>query len=170
MAEQNLNGNREINDDVINKFLRFFIEGEKDNCWLWFGSLNEDGYGRFICNYEYYFAHRVSYLYYNSLLKSTLLVLHKRECFNKNCVNPNHLYSGTQKDNQEDRSIVYPESYNHCKGESNIMHKLTEQDIRDIRYKKKRLGYKYHQLAKEYSINEAYIGLIVQGKAWKHVK
>jgi len=169
MTEQNLNGDRKINKEVIEKFLNNFIKGEENKCWLWFGTLHE-GYGRFMCNGEYYFAHRVSCLYYNNLIKSPLLALHIRECFNKNCVNPNHLYLGTQKENQEDRSIIYPESYNHCKGESNVTHKLTEQDIRDIRYKKKCLKHKLHQLAKEYNITESYIGLIVQGKAWKHIK
>ncbi len=166
MSELNVDGSREINDKVIEKFLANFIIGGKDDCWEWFGSTH-DGYGKFTVKNIFYFAHRVSWLYCNNKLKSNLLILHT--CDNRLCVNWHHLYAGTNSDNQRDRSLRKPESYGHCVGENNNAHKLTDNKIKDIRLKRI-LGAKLHQLAKEYKISENYISLICQGKRWSHVK
>lgn len=70
------------------------------SCWHWTASLSKDGYGKFKMAYEVIGAHRVSWVIYNGPIKNKLFVLHK--CNVRKCVNPKHLYLGTDKDNVRD--------------------------------------------------------------------
>lgn len=66
-------------------------------CWEWQGRLNQAGYGELGRHTR---AHRVSYALHKSDPQG-LCVLHK--CDNPPCVNPEHLFLGTRKDNNQDR-------------------------------------------------------------------
>lgn len=72
-----------------------------NDCLEWTGSLNEAGYGRFQINYKAVLAHRVSWQLNHGVIPDEAFVLHK--CDNPKCVNPNHLYLGTQMNNMQDR-------------------------------------------------------------------
>ncbi len=72
-------------------------------CWLWTGSgSNVTGYGRARVFGQYTGAHRAS-LWLTTLRKPVQWVLHK--CDNPPCVNPDHLYEGTPKENAMDREL-----------------------------------------------------------------
>lgn len=85
---------------------RFWSKVHKtDTCWLWTGSTNEDGYGRFnlYCLVGHNLlvqAHRFAY----ALLVAPILpgwdVLHR--CDTPACVNPDHLFLGLHTDNMKD--------------------------------------------------------------------
>lgn len=69
---------------------RFFNKVQKtDNCWVWQGSLLDNGYGHIKLDGYSYLVHRVSYAIYKEL-KNERLVRHN--CSNKACCNPDHLY------------------------------------------------------------------------------
>lgn len=78
-------------------FPTFLKKIEKtDGCWIWKGQINKSGYGRHCCKY----AHRLSYEYYIGEIPMDKIICHK--CNNKICVNPDHIYAGTYKDNTQD--------------------------------------------------------------------
>lgn len=69
-------------------------------CWIWIGALDKSGYGQLTFNGKHMRAHRASYESYNNQTKRPLLVCHT--CDVRECVNPEHLYSGNYKDNRRD--------------------------------------------------------------------
>ena len=74
-----------------------------NGCWEWIASLNRpNGYGQFGFNDKIWKAHRFSAKYFGNMDIDNLYVCHK--CDNPKCVNPDHLYVGTQFDNMKDRS------------------------------------------------------------------
>ena len=89
---------------VINFKERFWNKVEKtDYCWNWTAGVQKDGYGYFDITIKKkrtrYPAHRVGwFIKYGEWPK--LFALHK--CDNRRCVNPDHLFEGTQKDNVQD--------------------------------------------------------------------
>jgi hypothetical protein len=71
-------------------------------CWIWMGQIDKDGYGQFrMCATDkWHKAHRASYELFVGEIPAGKNVLHT--CDVPGCVNPAHLYIGTQKDNVRD--------------------------------------------------------------------
>ena len=78
----------------------------RDDCWEWQASTSGGRYGKFKVNGKLVSSHRYAYQYAYGDLRDNMLVLH--HCDNKRCVNPNHLYQGTQFDNIRDRDLRNP--------------------------------------------------------------
>ena len=80
---------------------RFFKFVQKtDDCWQWAGA-TQKGYGRFYAGNRMVLAHRFSYELAKGPIPDHLQINH--ECDNPWCVNPDHLYAGTQQHNMDDR-------------------------------------------------------------------
>lgn len=153
------------------KFWSKVVIADDNECWLWQSSLSKDGYGMFKTCHDYqrksFRAHRYAYELHNGPIPDGLLALHK--CDNPTCVNPNHLFLGTQQDNIDDMiakgrdNMAVP-----CPGERNAAAKLTEAQVIEIR-RRKAAGESGYSLAKEFGVIQATISKIVLRKTWRHV-
>lgn len=84
---------------------RVIREPHPKGCWLWRGSHNPRGYSKmgWIRNGKrgWLYVHRVSYEIHIGQIPEGMQVLHR--CDNTGCVNPEHLFHGTNMDNVLDK-------------------------------------------------------------------
>lgn len=138
----------------------------EDDCWdwigplyktwkrpeFWYGTVKEDGRQKL--------AHRVSYEIFKGEIPEGMMVCHK--CDRPLCVNPNHLFIGTAKDNRRD--CVSKNRHNPVSGERQGQAKLTREKVRQIR---SRPGVTNRELAKEFGVSQSVISAIRLGNSWK---
>lgn len=149
--------------------VRFFANispfTNEKGCLLWIGCKQSDGYGVFRVNGKKMKAHRFSYLYWVGSISAGLLICH--HCDNPACVNPNHLFIGSVRDNLMD--CINKGRNNPMKGERHGMAKLTTQQVFEIRRLYAIGGITQQQLAIKFEITQGHIGAIILGKSWKHL-
>jgi hypothetical protein len=139
-----------------------YIPSNVNDCWEWTGGVTPNGYGRYTIhhNVRTVAAHRFSYELKYGKPKKGLLICHK--CNNRKCVNPKHLYAGTNKDNMHDREI----SGNTMKHEKHWKAKLTEKDVEEIRRLYSSGLFSQTELGDEFGVAQTMISRIVLNKNW----
>lgn len=127
-------------------------------CWLWSSSLDSTGYGvAFLKPFPKAMkAHRVAWTLINGEIPRGLLVCHK--CDIPACVNPEHLFLGTYKDNIQDSISKGRFAY----GLNNGRSKLSEIDVMEIR--RRCLTERRVDIAKDYGITPEHVYRVNVGK------
>lgn len=131
-----------------------------ENCWLWTAGKNEKGYGSIGWGEGIKAAHRVSWEINCGEIPKGMHVLHK--CDNPSCVNPHHLFLGTNADNVADKVRKGRTCDNH--GERNPNLKLTDRQVSEIRQRYANGETNQSALGREYGISQTHIGRIIYFK------
>lgn len=76
---------------------RIFDRTKIEDCWLWTGQTDSDGYGQISIKRKMKMVHRLAYEYFNGEIPVGLELDHK--CRVRNCLNPNHLEPVTHQEN-----------------------------------------------------------------------
>jgi len=137
------------------------------DCWEWVGCKIKHGYGRFNVNAKLKLAHRVSWELKNGPITNGLFTLHK--CDNPPCVNPDHLFLGTQKDNMHDAMKKGRHTYPDLRGEECYASKLKEIDVLQIREIYSSGFYSMYKIGDIYKTCHSTICHITNRKTWKHL-
>lgn len=124
-------------------------------CWEWAGLKNNKGYGQLSMIGKERLSHRYSYKYYKGGIGAYHVCHH---CDNPCCVNPDHLFLGTRKDNMIDMTR---------KGRHGTA-KLNPESVLKVRELKVK-GSRNIDLAKMFSVSEKTIRQINSKEAWKWV-
>lgn len=158
---------------VVEKYFNEGINYDRtpNGCWEWKGHINEKGYGRVRIgstkSNKLWYAHRLSYQTFKGDLLAGKQINHT--CDNTLCVNPEHLYQGTPKDNMDD---MFNRGRNyHPAGSSHKQAKLTEEDVTLIRTARHK-GVPAKAIWQQHFPYMAYstIRNISNNIGWKHVK
>lgn len=151
---------------TLTQLVRFWSKVDKSGeCWLWKGNLYKDGYGQFALGFKQLRAHRVSYQL-SVIDPGELYVLHKCDC--RNCVNPEHLFLGTQKDNIRDMWLKGRAFKPNLKGSGIGMSVLVEDEVAGIKLALS-LGIPVIEVARQYHVSTNTIYGIRSGRTWSHV-
>lgn len=147
--------------------------GIGDECWQWIGAKSRHGYGNFgIRAGRTARAHRFSYEQQYGPIPTGLLALHK--CDNRLCVNPNHLFLGTQTDNMQDmilkgrRPCSRLSEKSQPRGERHGGSKLKAADVLEIR-RRRNSGERCIYLAEEFGVSRRQIRSIANRESWSHI-
>jgi hypothetical protein len=127
-----------------------------DNCWIWTGLLDKDGYGLMPYAGQMLRAHKVSLELDGRPVPQGKYGCH--HCDNPPCVRPDHLYPGTPTQNVAD--MFSRGRYNRAKSA-----KLTEADIIVIRA----ASGTHEEIAVRFGVSRSNISQIRERKTWRHI-
>jgi len=139
--------------------------GNNNECWEWKAQLNEKRYGILWYNRKNTRAHRMSWMIHHGDVPMGMCVLHK--CDNPSCVNPAHLFLGTNKDNSVD--MMRKGRNNPPKGEDSYRAILTEKKVIKIRKLWSSGIWKQREIANMFGIDRSHVSEIVRRDIWKHI-
>jgi hypothetical protein len=171
-----MNEQRKLRDGYQNKLHDFWarVKVRDTGCWEWIGDLHSNGYGRFPYRGTYCRAHRFAWRICEGPIPPGLLICH--HCDNKICVNPDHLFLGTNRDNALDAMMkgrlpsgnrnghfLHPELT--PRGEDVYCAKLTDAKVREVLL----TPGPARIFAERFGVTLTAIQMARKGRTWKHI-
>jgi len=152
----------EWSPSIVEKFHKKLSLPDKNGCIIFNGEILCSGYGRMCINYQKIVAHRISWMINFGNIPYGLWVLHK--CDIRRCVNPNHLFLGTYRDNIDDKVSKNRQQ----RGSEVKLANLNEIQVKEIKIL---LSEKVKQkvIAQKYNVTAGAIWQIKQKLTWKHI-
>lgn len=144
-------------------FEALYVPEPNTGCWLWCGNRNKAGYGLVKRRPKVWLAHRLSWLLHRGGLCDQDKVLHR--CDTPECVNPDHLFLGTQADNIRDMEAK-GRARHPCRA-AHGRSKLSENDVAAIREEYAVGGIRQADLAARYGVNQTTVSDIVRRVHWR---
>lgn len=146
--------------------LAFYSRVQANGCHIFVGAKDGWGYGKIWWQKKLCAAHRLAWEMHNGPIPAEMLVLHR--CDNPACVNPDHLWLGTNDDNMADmkakgraRNGVMAGTYKPPKGFAlPERRKLSWEQIQEIRDSKRT----YEQIGRQFGVTDGTIWRIKKGK------
>lgn len=150
--------------------------------WNWKGGRDAGGYGRIKIGVNYVSAHRISFALAGNVVPAGMCICH--HCDNRKCVNPDHLWLGTHKENGDDMTRkgrhrassglangAYTKPEARCRGKTHGMSKLTDEMVRIIRSEYVFRKTPLRVFAERFSVTtpSVWFALKKEGGTWKHV-
>lgn len=147
------------------RFLAFVTGADRRGCWNWIGQIDQNGYARFKFNNISERAHRAAWVIFKGPIPQKLMVLHR--CDNRKCVNPDHLFIGSNSDNMADMKL----KRRHVVARPGSLHwksKLNETQVSTMRTLFSS-GVGFAAISRRFNVSPATARKVVMRIGWKHV-
>ena len=152
---------------LVDRFWDKF-ERPEEGCWNWNASKDSYGYGYIgrrnkSAGSACIRSHRLSWMLWNGPIPDGMCICHK--CDNPSCVNPDHLFLGSHKDNMQD--MFSKERRKSVKGENHGLAKLTNTQAETIKDLVLAYGMSGSEASRIYGLPRNRAHYIVKGKLWR---
>lgn len=144
---------------LLERFNRHWTPVPESGCWLWTASTGSHGYGQIMSNKTPVLAHRASWEFNFGDIPAGMHVLHK--CDRRVCVNPSHLFLGSNTDNIKDKVSKSRQ----IKGSRVPSSRLDEEKVKLVFYS----DGSQDSISERFGISQTQVCRIKQRKIWKHV-
>jgi hypothetical protein len=156
-----------VNKEAIEKILKYSTPTQS-GCWEWSGCIQGNGYSRVRLDGKTQYGHRAAYSAFKGEIPEGLDVCHT--CDNRMCVNPDHLFVGTRKDNMQDcaKKGRTTKGMSFGEGEQAAYSKLTEPEVLMARMLAAE-GKNPRVIAEQFGVHKDTIRHIIKRKTWRHI-
>lgn len=144
------------------RFWKYVDRRGDSDCWNWTGDKIRDGYGRIWNNGKTRRAHRISWELRYGEVPENMCVLH--HCDNPSCVNPAHLYLGTNQDNVNDKVAKSRQAV----GINNGGNKYPPEKILEIK-RLRQDGKTQREIAKTLGVSKGLVYYVITGQVWRNL-
>lgn len=149
------------------------VQMAENDCWIWTGSVfRVSGYGAFRLEDGTWLAHRASFYLHGKGHPGDMFVCH--HCDNRLCVNPDHLFLGTNRDNVDDMVTKGRQCRHQPRVDAALsakrvaLRKLNEKQVMEI-LERLDAGESRFDIAPDYKIHFDTIYKIMKGDTWSHI-